>query len=470
VSFSFPFDDRHRIVLSDFVVLIKTNLSLISFISLCVVCISFYWCACVSVAFHVGSLHLLFCQVSPDGSNLYTSIMSTTITGLPVGSWFQLSFYLGVRAAQVPTDPTSGYITTDTLIVTLGSTVLYSSQPNITDNNGWTSVQGAPFIVTSASAVLSFTVTSLAAQDHAIDITSVSLLPSPGSATVNMLLTFESPAISSYTYNPVNQVLNPWVWTPGAGGIGVAGSPWTPSGTLFAEQPPSPNQFAYMQTSSVPVSNMSCFMTGLTSQSQYTLSFYLATRGGFYQNSTDQLFVYLGNQLLYQSVANYSDLSGWAYVSTVFTYTGTQSTASFVFSTVNSITGDDRTLLVDSVLIQSIGYQAPQAQVTVSGSGANVISNFASPSLNGSTYGPNVTLQSYIYSPPITSSQPFTFAQIGGIAMVGGPWDPVNPSLAPSLQYAFIQVCTVMSLCGAHTSHFFMAQTCSPTARSPVML
>jgi len=65
--------------------------------------------------------------------------------------------------------------------------------------------------------------------------------------------------------------------------------------------------------------------------------------------------------------------------------------------------------------------------------------------LNGSSYGPGVTLQNYLYNPPITTAQnglqPWTFTyNQGGIALTTSPWDPPAPIAPPQgSQYAFLQ-------------------------------
>ena len=112
-----------------------------------------------------------------------------------------------------------------------------------------------------------------------------------------------------------------------------------------------------------------------------------------------------------------------------------------VFAVV-SASNNDRAILVDSVLIVAAGAPlATSGSVAVGTSAFRIASNFGSPSLNGSTYGPAVTIQPYVYNAPISNSQPWTFTlQQGGIATTGSAFDPPQPSTPPTgNQYAFLQ-------------------------------
>ena len=258
---------------------------------------------------------------------------------------------------------------------------------------------------------------------------------------------FESPTSlpNGYQYNVGTSVLQPWTWTAQQGGIGAAGGPWDPPypGTPN-DAPPSASQYAFLQTSPGDAccrgSNMSATVSGLTAGSSYNVSFYFAARsqGGIDNSSQSQLTVFMNGQQIWQSVPAIQDLNGWAPASGLFTASST--TAQLVFQ-VLSTSDNDHAILVDSVRVQPTA--SPLATAGSTGINTIIALSFGSPPLNGSYYGPGVSLQPYWYNPPISAQQPWVWTPYqGGIAITGSPFDPPAPVLPPSAgrQYAFIQV------------------------------
>ena len=258
---------------------------------------------------------------------------------------------------------------------------------------------------------------------------------------------FESPANwgNNYYYNPPVTVLQPWTWPVNLGGIAVLGSPFdAPPPTTN----PSPNQYAFIQsdpngTPGSQNSNMSTTVTGLIAGTSYNVSFWLATRANNGQagaNATHaQLTVTLGGAQVYQSPQNLGDAGGWTFCSGVVTPTATS--ALLLFQTV-STTINDTSILVDSVLVNPVSFVPVVGALSVAtGATVGTANSFESPVLNATTFGVGLTMQAFIYNPPITSLQPWSFTNVlGGIALTGSPLDPPAPVTPPAgSQYAFLQ-------------------------------
>jgi hypothetical protein len=378
-----------------------------------------------------------FLQVSPHSAlNDQYSTMTTTVTGLTAGNQYSVSWSSGTR---------SGYSQTSQLTVSVNGVTLYTSNQNLSDVAGWQYNQSAPFTASGSTCVLQFSVVSLSNSDGAVLIDAVTVGPaftptSPYSLTVGTIWGFEGASVGSYAYNPAASVLNPWYWSAGQGGIGTSGSPWDPPypGTPY-DSPPSPNQYAFMQDSgNNTLSNMTAAVTGLLGGLSYTLSFYYAARSEGYTGNTtqSQLTVFFGSQQLWQSPPNIVDPAGWFPVTVQFTPVA--SSAQLLFAVVAQ-SANDRSILIDSVLITQTSMPLPTSG-SLTQSSLSALS-FESPSLLGSSYGPGVSLQNYVYNPQITSSQPWSFSlNQGGIALGGGPWDPLGSNTPPNgLQYAFLQ-------------------------------
>ena len=310
------------------------------------------------------------------------------------------------------------------------------------------------------------------------------LLVSGQQVTVGVPAYFEAPAIGAYQYTPALSIIQPWTWTitgsQGLGGLGGQGgsvddtligghshvcmclltnfvlcvpvyvyhvlfSPFDPPYLTVDIAPPSPNQYAFLQTSpngatGFRFSNMSATLGGMTAGSSYNLSFWYAARSnGDTGNATQStMTVYVGGVAVWMSATNITDLNGWTWVFT--TFNATAANTSLVFAVV-STSDNDRSVLVDSVLVMPTGVLLPSTgAVALSSPNAPIAFSFEQPILNSTIVG--ASLQPYIYNPqPINAQQPWAWTwQQGGIALQGGPWDPPAPATPPSgSQYAYIQ-------------------------------
>ena len=382
-----------------------------------------------------------FIQVSPHNAlNDGSSNMSTTVTGLTAGSQYSVSYYYGTR---------SGYGQTSQLTIWVNGQVVSQSLNNLSDSAGWKYNSTAAFTATSTSCTLLFQVQSLTNSDGAVLIDAVTVGPpfSPPaySLSIGTVYGFESPgslANGLYQYNPTQTVLNPWTWTTLQGGIGASGGPWDPlyPGTPN-DSPPSPNQYAYIQTSpnaalNMRLSNMTSALTGLLGGLSYTISFYYAARAYSNVTTQSQMTLLLGGQQIWQSAANINDPQGWVFVSQQFSPLA--SSASLVFAVVSS-SDIDHAILVESVLVMQTGVPQLTSGSLTTGSTAQL--SFELPSLNPQSYPGVTSIQSYSYTPQVSASQPWTFTPYqGGIAITGSPWDPPSPITPPNgIQYAFLQ-------------------------------
>ena len=382
-----------------------------------------------------------FLQVSPHSAlGDASSNMSTSISGLSFGYPYAISFFYGTR---------NGYGQTSSLTVWVNGVSVYQSAQNLADSAGWQAASTSTFFVPAAgTATLLFQVQSLSNSDGAILIDAVSVFSPPTALPLYNITVgspfgfFESPTGISYIYNPPLSVLQPWLWTVPQGGVGTAGSPWDPPyPNTPNDDSPSPNQYAFIQTSpnnavGMRVSNMTTGLVGLTAGTSYTVSFWYAARGSGYQATQSQLTLFISGVQVWQSTGNILDQSGWVAVSQSFT----ASAASLVLLfNVVSQSDSDHAVLVDTVLVTptlspplTIGSVSPTASAQLS---------FEMPTLNGSLYGAGLTLQSYAYNPLISSLQPWAWtAYQGGVAITGSPWDPPAPIAPPDgVQYAFLQ-------------------------------
>ena len=386
-----------------------------------------------------------FIQVSPNNAlNDQSSNMSTTLTGLTPNTPYTINFFTGTR---------NGYAQQSTLTVYVNNVAVYYSQTAVSDSSGWQSASTSTFTPTTSSVSLIFAVQELSSSnsDGVVLIDAISVT-APAVLNMGVALggNFESPTSlpNGYQYNVGTSVLQPWTWTAQQGGIGAAGGPWDPPypGTPN-DAPPSAAQYAFLQTSpgtqgNMRVSNMSATVVGLTAGGSYNVSFYFAARsqGGIDNATQSQLTVYMSGQQIWQSVPAILDLNGWAPASGLFT---ASSSSGLLLFQVVSTTDQDHAVLVDSVRVLPTGVSPLVGSTAISGGSSNVALSFGSPPLNGSYYGPGVSLQPYWYNPPISAQQPWVWTPYqGGIAITGSPFDPPAPVLPPSAgrQYAFIQV------------------------------
>ena len=397
----------------------------------------------------------------------FISSMGATLTGLSTTATYYVTFYIGVRlggsTGEIEPNATQSQVT-----LTYGGTTVWTSVSNISDSNGYMFVQTDPFTPTTASALFNFTVVSMSDLDHSILIDAVMIVPTNvavnGTLTIGTTTDFDTPVIEGqYDYNTPVTPYQPWTWTAGLGGRASIGSPFDPpapitppSGQQVTHHPPRKAtkqhwstacrvtvieltlfvlcavvrvQYAFLQTApngaNVTTSSMTATLSGLTSSDSYITTFWWAVRADQNQepeagNQTQSSFSVLVNgMVVYQSAANVSDIGGWAYVQTDVwqpaTINNGQATITFY---VTATTLHDHTILFDSVSVVLAGaLNVPS------------LADFESPSVD------------YLYNPPITPLQPWTFdASRGGIAHGGSPFDPAAPSQAPSnTQYAFLQ-------------------------------
>jgi hypothetical protein len=176
---------------------------------------------------------------------------------------------------------------------------------------------------------------------------------------------------------------------------------------------------------------MSSTVTDLVTNQHYNISFWYAVRGSGYNHTTDRLTLFVGDANIWHTAADLSDAGGWFFASKVFSATATSETV--VFNLV-STADQDHAVLVDSVVIAK---KSPPTGSLLIGK----LYGFETPVLNGSAYGAGLTLQPYSYNPLILITQPWTWTwELGGIALIGSPWDPPAPSQPPGgAQYGYIQ-------------------------------
>jgi hypothetical protein len=194
--------------------------------------------------------------------------------------------------------------------------------------------------------------------------------------------------LSSYYNPPVNQ-LQPWTWTQSLGGTAYDGAYFNPNGPN--SQTPYSMTWAFIQTDPFnnpgsQFSNMSTTLVGMTAGSTYNLSFVYSTRAG-YNATQDQLTVFVGGLMVYQTGVNVSDVSGWMTASATFTAPASSAMLVFAVDSTNTL---DRAILVGDVLVQLPNY-TPQVLLAAS-QGAS----FESPNLNPDQLGLNMTVSPFM--------------------------------------------------------------------------
>ncbi|KAJ3175128.1 hypothetical protein HDU85_002174, partial [Gaertneriomyces sp. JEL0708] len=117
-----------------------------------------------------------------------------------------------------------------------------------------------------------------------------------------------------------------------------------------------------------------------------------------------------------------------------------------VFNTI-ATADNDRTVLIDSVVIEPVNARAPLGRLSATLSGHSTANSFEAPPLFGGAYGQGLSIQNFVYNPEIAYNQPWSFTdRLGGIARVGSPFD-ASPNIPPDgAQYAFIQTGLLNSL------------------------
>lgn len=182
-------------------------------------------------------------------------------------------------------------------------------------------------------------------------------------------------------------------------------------------------------------------MTGLITGQQYRVKGFISARyeGGTMAQTQSQTSLYYAGRRIWQSVENISGANNWQAWSA--TFSAPAMNGPFVFSTV-ATSDNDRTVLIDSIVVESVNAQDPVGHLSATLNGNSWASSFESPILT-SIYGPTVTLQNFIYNPTITYLQPWHFSdRLGGIARVGSPFD-ASPNTPPDgFQYG---KCTTMT-------------------------
>lgn len=162
---------------------------------------------------------------------------------------------------------------------------------------------------------------------------------------------------------------------------------------------------------------MSTTVTGLIVGQTYTLSFYLSTRwdNGLGATTRQQLFVRVGDTLVFTSRPNFA---GTVWELTTVNFLARSANTPLSFQVISS-DSSDRTMLVDNVLVQPVNWVAP-GTLNVLLDGSSIPNSFESPVLDVSQLGSGVTIQSYVYNPMKTLTQPWEWTPFqGGIAVLG---------------------------------------------------
>ena len=358
--------------------------------------------------------------------------MTAQLTQVQANAQYTLQFYWAVRAALSESDPGPGNSTQSLFTVSYAGQTIYTSASNLGDAGGWAFVS-APFTPTATSGNLIFNVTSQSNQDHTLLFDAVIVRsPSPPLALVqpSTVYGFESPNLSlgsqlSYYYNPPQVAgSQPWTWyvQPGTflslGGVALSGSPFDPPAP---SAPPQGSQYGFVQV--IPgnlMSWMSANVSGLTSGSNYYLSFSWAIRVQTTNtdltpgNVTSSSFVItLGSTTIYTSPANLSDAAGWLLVNSN-TFSAPNGITPLTF-TVTATAAADHTLLFDQVqVIPGTSPSGGMASASSSTGGGTVVlpssstssvapSSTSAPSPSSSTSSP-VSPTSAPVAPSVTSS------------------------------------------------------------------
>lgn len=184
-------------------------------------------------------------------------------------------------------------------------------------------------------------------------------------------------------------------------------------------QPPSQGGYGFIQTPSGGslVSNMSTSIAGLIGGQQYSLTWSLSVRwdNGIGATTTSRINVWMGDTLMWQSRPNYNTTQ-WEAFSVSFV---ARTTSQLLIFQVVATQNVDRSILIDSVLVQPANFVAPGTLNALLG-GSSIPNSFESPVLDGPSYGLGVTLQGYVYNPMKTLTQPWEWTPLlGGIAVLG---------------------------------------------------
>ena len=254
------------------------------------------------------------------------------------------------------------------------------------------------------------------------------------------LVTFESPNGGGYNPAPGVTALQPWTWSPTSNGIAVLGSNYDASNPKNA---PSQNQYSILtSSSSSPFANMSATISQLLLGQSYTLYYWWAVSGPGANgpSTTAQLSIYwLGNRI-YLSPPNLSVQAGrlvsWVQQSTSLTASAV--TGTLTFSVYSNSSGSGQTIIIDSVLLEPASYTTPNVILVYN---PGIPESFESPVVNQVN---GVSIQPYVYNPPITPFQHWTWTRYqGGIAgNQNNPWSPGNAAVNPPVgsQFAYLQV------------------------------
>ena len=361
-----------------------------------------------------------FMQVSPSGAGAPYSLVSTYLSSLSPASAgsYSLTFSYAVRARTALHDTLSaGNVTESQLFVLVDNAIVWASKVNLTDAGGWTQATTIPFAPIAGNEgyvnVKLVVVSLITTEDHTILVDAVSFAftpstptssstgataPAPVAATSapavvanvwslapSTLYSFESPAVTLYQYQPTPAASNPWTYS-NQSGIAATNSSWDPPPPI---SPPDGMQYLYLQVNpsgaGAAQTAVSASLSGLSTSSLYSLSFYYAVRARqALHDSTlgnltsSQLLVSVNGASVWTSVANVTDAGGWTKVIAI-PFSTTTGTATLTF-TVNSITRDDHAILIDAVLIQAngtTGSTTPGGAGTSGGGGGSSLSGGA---------------------------------------------------------------------------------------------
>jgi hypothetical protein len=296
---------------------------------------------------------------TPPGNR--TATISATLLGLSASTYYYLSFWYAIRAYQGE-NVNSG----EELFVSIDGMQVFSTN-YINDPQGWIQQNSALFTTqasTPTSAQLLITVLKATSvnitTDYSVLIDAVSVATNTqqtlaaASSQLSAVYSFETPAVGSASWSysfssplassyPTSQV--PFLFV-GLGGIAASGSPWDPPG---AAAPPAGTQYVYLQMAPDNVystqSSIITTLTGLSSGTQYAVTFYYAMRNNNVtvgQPSNDMVAVVVNGQTIW-SIANVLVQNGWTYAAAPFTATASSHTVQFIIT--ESIYSDHAWLL-----------------------------------------------------------------------------------------------------------------------------
>ena len=180
--------------------------------------------------------------------------MSAVLTGLDTTASYYVTFFIGARLTGTPGEY-EPYNTSSTVQLTYGSQTLWTSVANLSDSNGYLSVQTQPFTPSVTQATLSFTVSNTDDRDHSILIDALAvnqvvyLQPST-------FYDFESPAVYGwFDYNSPTSAVQPWSWRWHYGGVAGEGGPFDPPGS---DTPPHGTQVGTLALTCTVVNPQRC--------------------------------------------------------------------------------------------------------------------------------------------------------------------------------------------------------------------